>query len=1206
MKRFFYCVFFVMSMLYASDFSVYTLDEQIGSSSITTLRFKFVNNSRDTLRGMEFHYHVRQDSGMVANPEVYYLPQGLAYWRFNGENSETLIIRFPNVAVPPGGVLGNEAGFSLGLHTKNWTVWTKFDDPSQPTSSFFSLTNSVDVFSNGKKLIQSSSDAVASCPEVRLVEVRKDSVALQILEEKGISDLNIVDERGVVASVDTKKATIDEIGRKIWRGQASVQRDNRGEFWVECGSHMLAYFAFGGKPQHASRAVAQNLWDSEESFVYADRDKGFNQGLREGQKLILDMDSEGDFLDSRRASNWKFYRAWEYPGVSPLPMINLPFYTQYEEGDLDSLSLEWTPVVGADYYHLLVLKDSVHGDTAVSVFTDETMVRIPALGVGNYIWFVEPLVEVPDGESVDGEEYYSVPIDELTLSGRSVNSAVLPRFRFSLTKKLKKLGGEVGKNVIETAGVSIVDAVFGGSSGSMVATVLLYKEQSNVVGVIRAVTPSTSVCTKEVEIHKNTDLLKKAYAKESYLYDIKLDNPCLVSQENFCAMKDTRMIVTQWNDDLNEENYNKIFPKISDEPKLHASVQKRCWLTMAQMLNHLKGGNISTDEILYHVMKVLGAKNTDELNKFNGGGPFETLLAVNYALGIPEESLDYLIQEMLQTNLQTGSFLGTGAYLGNGWYFGTPFLSTIIRSIESGDVIGVSQANGGAGSNLTNSHSMILNGYKIMANGDVYIHLLNTDNMGNNEWRYYCNISFLGVDVVGFFINNAVDKLIDAITDAIDMIPDTEYSTDMFFTYYIPQYGVNGRMGDSTIFKDTDGDDVVDFDEKKRFLTDPRKDDTDGDSLLDGVEIKAEIACRTYRGDVYTLPRDRVISPNLADSDGDGFCDNQEFGYSSDEDLAYSGEENLHQCERFDGNRHPVGVAPGCNQFAVALLAKEWVLLNDRAYCVDVDGKYCPIASYGTTFGSLYGVELGVGAKVGDIYSAGSVFLRDRSQVHGSIVTGGVVDMQSSGVIIHGSTTENEQTEKYDDKYAHYFDDAVSGNFVETAQKVLNPGDVVFLGMPGYEPNSATCKYMFNSGSKVYLGNTPVTVGSLLVQRDAVMIPSFDRNMVVFVENDFQWNGTLTMNDPVDVSRRLKIVYLGSNRCFVQTNFAGTIIAPNAEVVVGQGVKTYYGAIYAKSIVVHQDTKFTWVPYVSFEENSVVAMTGGFDYVVDFGLESVL
>ena len=53
------------------------------------------------------------------------------------------------------------------------------------------------------------------------------------------------------------------------------------------------------------------------------------------------------------------------------------------------------------------------------------------------------------------------------------------------------------------------------------------------------------------------------------------------------------------------------------------------------------------------------------------------------------------------------------------------------------------------------------------------------------------------------------------------------------------------------------------------------------------------------------------------------------------------------------------------------------------------------------------------------------------------------------------------------------------------------------------------------------------------------------------------------------------------NKLFIQTDFAGTIIAPNAEVVVGQSGKNFYGAIYAKSIVVHQNTKITWVPFVS-------------------------
>ncbi len=36
------------------------------------------------------------------------------------------------------------------------------------------------------------------------------------------------------------------------------------------------------------------------------------------------------------------------------------------------------------------------------------------------------------------------------------------------------------------------------------------------------------------------------------------------------------------------------------------------------------------------------------------------------------------------------------------------------------------------------------------------------------------------------------------------------------------------------------------------------------------------------------------------------------------------------------------------------------------------------------------------------------------------------------------------------------------------------------------------------------------------------------------------------------------------------------IMAPNAEVVVGQSGKNFYGAIYAKAIVVHQNANFAW------------------------------
>lgn len=47
------------------------------------------------------------------------------------------------------------------------------------------------------------------------------------------------------------------------------------------------------------------------------------------------------------------------------------------------------------------------------------------------------------------------------------------------------------------------------------------------------------------------------------------------------------------------------------------------------------------------------------------------------------------------------------------------------------------------------------------------------------------------------------------------------------------------------------------------------------------------------------------------------------------------------------------------------------------------------------------------------------------------------------------------------------------------------------------------------------------------------------------------------------------------------------IVAPNAEVVIGQSGKYYFGAIYAKKIVVHQDTKVTWVPFEEIQPKLV-------------------
>ena len=71
----------------------------------------------------------------------------------------------------------------------------------------------------------------------------------------------------------------------------------------------------------------------------------------------------------------------------------------------------------------------------------------------------------------------------------------------------------------------------------------------------------------------------------------------------------------------------------------------------------------------------------------------------------------------------------------------------------------------------------------------------------------------------------------------------------------------------------------------------------------------------------------------------------------------------------------------------------------------------------------------------------------------------------------------------------------------------------------------------------------------------------------LYIGKDFQWKGAFTSSNLANIAQRFKIYYVGTNT------------APHAKVILGQSGKKYYGSIYAKSIVVHQNTTFTWVPY---------------------------
>lgn len=1153
--------------------TVYTLDEQFSQSNQTVLRFRVENTSNDTLDGVELRYHVIQDTSNIANPDLYFLPDGMANWSFEDSVNATLVIYFPNIILYPGDTLGGLSGFAIGLHNRDWSIWTKNDDPSQPVSNTFSIANNVEIVSSGNSLMLDAGK-YTGCPVMQFVEVEKDSVSLQFLQVF-FSDTSMVvikntNDDSVIVDLDA--AVTDSLGQKIWRGylptQDSVER--RGELRAECNGNLLAYFAYGWSPVGAEEAVSKSLWETSNAFVKADFDMGFNQGLIEGQRLALQRDSLGRYSDARRVTNWSFYRAWELPGENKMPVVLSQFLMQYDESDIDSLTLEWSAVDGVDLYHLVVIAVSmvndsvVFGDTIVSMPVEQTFKKVATPTAGDYIWYVEPLVEVAMDEEEEGVEYYYVNGNQISLE-----------LRRGAWSKFMNWAGETVNHAARIFAPAVYTLVNGGNPYDNFSYSISH---FNPIGMIHIFIPVTTLYEKVIPISKNMTELNKSYASQ-YIYTAYpldkseyIQNPCF-GHTAFCAMKDTRMLAEEWEKGHFEDfNWGMVFPKFDMYNNENLAAKYRCWATMAQMINHYRGGNISSDEIFYNVRG--GFKDVAP------GNAVETMQAVNYALGL--STWNQIVYTLLKN-----AYVNFGAIPSvEGWSVGSPLLHTIMSTIEMNNVLGVSQLNGGA----RGGHAMVLNGYKIKTNGEVYIHLLNTDNMGTSEWRYYCNISYLGMDVIAGWIVNGVEQFIDWLSDNEDRL-----SENMFITYFIPPYYATGRYASVSVFNDSDNDSIVDFDEIERFGTEPLDSDSDDDEKGDWQEIFDFMKC--FDGANYVkmsdIDGDGLLAARDKDSDGDGYCDGQE--------EAYLGVLFVHNCERFDAAKHPDGVEPGCieNDYALALLARERLLLNDRSSCVSMSGTYCPVASYESNYNGAYGVSVGVNASVGNVYSAKSVLLRDRAKVYGNIETAGSVIRQSSTAVVEGNINDySSNFTTYVNRYASVLNDvSVNADYTILYQHAVNSDEIVYSSALG-----ANDEYNFNSNASLQFNLTGnLFVGSLKFQNGATLYAP-NESAIFHIGNDFQWNGTVETDDMISAAQHIMVYYYGTNRVFVQTDFAGTIIAPNAEVVVGQSGKNFYGAIFAKSIVIHQNTKITWVPFVSMQMGSTVVDAGNqnLNYTVRF------
>ncbi|MBN2442648.1 MAG: lamin tail domain-containing protein [Spirochaetales bacterium] len=130
-------------------------------------------------------------------------------------------------------------------------------------------------------------------------------------------------------------------------------------------------------------------------------------------------------------------------------------------------------------------------------------------------------------------------------------------------------------------------------------------------------------------------------------------------------------------------------------------------------------------------------------------------------------------------------------------------------------------------------HAMIIDGYRTQG-GVFQARFLNTDNNGTIAWRSWAN--------------------------------------EPFRWCLVPELGLTGKIKDSRLDTDSDGDGIMDFDEDERFPTD--KDIPD--SEWDGVFDKADVASYTLRGISADIDGDGTRAEVDPDSDDGGVIDGWE------------------------------------------------------------------------------------------------------------------------------------------------------------------------------------------------------------------------------------------------------------------------------------------------------------------------------------------
>ncbi len=252
-----------------------------------------------------------------------------------------------------------------------------------------------------------------------------------------------------------------------------------------------------------------------------------------------------------------------------------------------------------------------------------------------------------------------------------------------------------------------------------------------------------------------------------------------------------------------------------------------------------------------------------------------------------------------------------------------------------------------------------------------------------------------------------------------------------------------------------------------------------------------------------------------------------------------------------------------------AVLAMEELRINDRVAVVEGEELFATIvgnAGSGQT-------DLGADSFVGDVVSNGPLHLRDRGFIDGTLRAADRVEVQCPRP---GETRIR--------------DGVIEGPLFATACIVrsmvpdgpplvrLEPGDDVTIE-PGVYPRIA-----LQPRSTLRLRNGTYTFGSLVAESDAKVVFEVDAGPTVLnIDGEFRFRGRFETAGAVldrPLAAYVKLTTFTDRDIHIEAPWQGTLVAPNAKVSLQSRPEGHAGAIYARSVEIHQGSTFAFEPFV--------------------------